>query len=149
MAAPSSLSAAPSSSASLNGLPKATLTGYVGFDSITDQIQKKLVKRGFAFNLMVVGRSGLGKSTLVNTLFASHLVESKGLAPPAKQPKSTLCSISLRKRAFDLLSLSPTLPDMATKSTMKTVGILSSSTSRTSMPSISAVNSTHSENAES
>ncbi|KAJ1332182.1 hypothetical protein BSLG_003284 [Batrachochytrium salamandrivorans] len=82
MAAPSSLSAAPSSSASLNGLPKATLTGYVGFDSITDQIQKKLVKRGFAFNLMVVGRSGLGKSTLVNTLFASHLVESKGLAPP-------------------------------------------------------------------
>ncbi|KAJ1339713.1 hypothetical protein BSLG_005619 [Batrachochytrium salamandrivorans] len=30
----------------------------------------------------LLGRSGLGKSTLVNTLFASHLVESKGLAPP-------------------------------------------------------------------
>ncbi|KAH6567928.1 hypothetical protein BASA60_008854 [Batrachochytrium salamandrivorans] len=94
MAAPSSLSAAPSSSASLNGLPKATLTGYVGFDSITDQIQKKLVKRGFAFNLMVVGRSGLGKSTLVNTLFASHLVESKGLAPPPPNNRNQLCAAS-------------------------------------------------------
>lgn len=27
---------------------------------------------------MVVGQSGLGKSTLVNTIFASHLIESKG-----------------------------------------------------------------------
>ncbi|KAI9330319.1 cell division/GTP binding protein [Obelidium mucronatum] len=58
---------------------KVALTGYVGFDSITSQIEKKLLKRGFAFNLMVVGRSGLGKSTLVNTLFASHLIDSKGL----------------------------------------------------------------------
>ncbi|KAI8838694.1 Septin-type guanine nucleotide-binding (G) domain-containing protein [Chytriomyces cf. hyalinus JEL632] len=58
---------------------KKTLTGYVGFDSITSQIEKKFLKRGFAFNLMAVGRSGLGKSTLVNTIFASHLVDSKGL----------------------------------------------------------------------
>ncbi|ORY51125.1 cell division/GTP binding protein [Rhizoclosmatium globosum] len=58
---------------------KIALTSYVGFDSITNQIEKKLLKRGFAFNLMVVGRSGLGKSTLTNTLFASHLIDSKGL----------------------------------------------------------------------
>lgn len=30
--------------------------------------------------MMVVGRSGLGKSTMVNTLFATHLVDSKGMA---------------------------------------------------------------------
>ncbi|KAJ3114457.1 cell division control protein [Phlyctochytrium bullatum] len=58
-------------------LKKTTLTGYVGFDTITQQIEKKLLKRGFTFNLMVVGRSGLGKSTLVNTIFAAHLTESK------------------------------------------------------------------------
>ncbi|KAI9259334.1 Septin-domain-containing protein [Sporodiniella umbellata] len=54
------------------------LQGYVGFDTITQQIEKKLLKRGFHFNVMVVGQSGLGKSTLVNTIFASHLIESKG-----------------------------------------------------------------------
>jgi septin 3/9/12 len=28
---------------------------YVGFDSITRQIEKKLLKRGFQFNVIVVG----------------------------------------------------------------------------------------------
>ncbi|KAJ3295428.1 cell division control protein [Blyttiomyces sp. JEL0837] len=81
---------------------KATLTGYVGFDSITSQIEKKLLKRGFNFNVMVVGmysvirvgicrfgRSGLGKSTLVNTIFASHLVDSKGLKKASDPPRQT------------------------------------------------------------
>jgi septin family protein len=56
---------------------KKPLSSYVGFDSLPAQIEKKLVKKGFAFNLLVVGRSGLGKSTLVNTIFASHLVDPK------------------------------------------------------------------------
>lgn len=32
------------------------LEGYVGFDTITQQIEKKLLKRGFHFNVMVVGK---------------------------------------------------------------------------------------------
>jgi len=31
-------------------------SSYVGFDSITRQIERKLLKRGFQFNIIVVGQ---------------------------------------------------------------------------------------------
>ncbi|KAK4575295.1 cell division control protein [Recurvomyces mirabilis] len=62
---------------------------HVGFDSITTQIEKKLLKRGFQFNVICVGQTGLGKSTLINTIFASHLVESKGRLTPNEGIRST------------------------------------------------------------
>ena len=67
-----------SETARYSTIPPQQVSSYVGFDTITSQIEKKLLKRGFAFNIMVVGKSGLGKSTFVNTLFASHLIESRG-----------------------------------------------------------------------
>lgn len=36
-------------------------------------MHRKSVKKGFEFTLMVVGESGLGKSTLVNSLFLTDL----------------------------------------------------------------------------
>ncbi|VEU23907.1 DEKNAAC105249 [Brettanomyces naardenensis] len=53
-------------------------SNYVGFDTITTQIENRLVKRGFTLNVMLVGSSGLGKSTLINTLFSTHLEDSSG-----------------------------------------------------------------------
>jgi septin 3/9/12 len=38
---------------------------YVGFDSITSQIEHKLLKRGFQFNVIVVGE-------MIGTLFGLH-----------------------------------------------------------------------------
>lgn len=64
---------------STTSLPiNVTPNNYVGFDSIPKQIERRLLKRGFQFNLMVVGQSGLGKTTLINTLFASKLAETSG-----------------------------------------------------------------------
>lgn len=62
---------------------------YVGFDTITTQIENRLLKRGFQFNVMVVGRSGLGKSTLVNTLFLSNLTRSNGRHSAAEAIEKT------------------------------------------------------------
>ena len=46
---------------------------FIGFSGIADQAHRKSVKKGFEFTLMVVGESGLGKTTLVNSLFRSNL----------------------------------------------------------------------------
>ncbi|XP_036408790.1 septin-9-like [Megalops cyprinoides] len=46
---------------------------YVGFDAVLEQMKRKAMKQGFELNIMVVGQSGLGKSTLMNTLFKSKV----------------------------------------------------------------------------
>jgi len=64
------------------------LDGYVGFDTVLEQQRKKFLKKGFEFNLMVVGESGLGKSTLVNTLFKSKVSRASCTSVPPKIPKT-------------------------------------------------------------
>uniref|UniRef100_A0A158Q5H9 Septin n=1 Tax=Dracunculus medinensis TaxID=318479 RepID=A0A158Q5H9_DRAME len=45
------------------------LNGHVGFDSLPHQLVRKSTKRGFQFNLMCVGETGMGKTTLIESLF--------------------------------------------------------------------------------
>ncbi|XP_030233605.1 septin 9a isoform X1 [Gadus morhua] len=52
---------------------------YVGIDAILEQMRKKAMKQGFELNIMVVGQSGLGKSTLMNTLFKSKVSRKSAL----------------------------------------------------------------------
>ncbi|XP_063344560.1 septin-8-A isoform X1 [Pelmatolapia mariae] len=46
-----------------------SLGGHVGFDSLPEQLVSKSVTQGFCFNILCVGETGIGKSTLMNTLF--------------------------------------------------------------------------------
>jgi len=52
-------------------------TGYVGFANLPNQVHRKSVKKGFEFTLMVAGESGLGKSTLIDSLFLTDLYGDK------------------------------------------------------------------------
>ncbi|XP_063710658.1 septin-2-like isoform X3 [Symsagittifera roscoffensis] len=49
--------------------PAAENEPGVGFSNLPNQYHRKSVKKGFEFTLMVVGESGLGKSTLISSLF--------------------------------------------------------------------------------
>ncbi|KAF7635729.1 Septin-type G domain-containing protein [Meloidogyne graminicola] len=50
---------------------------YVGFANFPNQVFRRCIKNGFEFSLMVVGQSGLGKSTFLNTLFMAELHDLK------------------------------------------------------------------------
>jgi len=41
---------------------------FVGFSNLPNQVHRRSVKKGFQFTVLVLGESGLGKSTFVNTL---------------------------------------------------------------------------------
>lgn len=54
-----------------------------------------------AYNFFLIGQSGLGKSTLVNTIFASHLIESKGRIEASETTRQTTEIESVAHSKFD------------------------------------------------
>ncbi|CAF91433.1 unnamed protein product [Tetraodon nigroviridis] len=63
---------------------------YVGIDAILEQMRRKAMKQGFELNIMVVGQSGLGKSTLMNTLFKSKVSRKSALATAQEKIPKTV-----------------------------------------------------------
>ena len=55
---------------------EAKLQDHVGFDSLPEQYVSRVIRNGFVFNILVVGATGVGKSTLIDSLFNSKFPES-------------------------------------------------------------------------
>uniref|UniRef100_A0A1A7YYU0 Septin n=1 Tax=Iconisemion striatum TaxID=60296 RepID=A0A1A7YYU0_9TELE len=70
------------------------LSGHVGFNSLPCQLVNKLVARGFCFNILCVGETGIGKSTLMSTLF-SRTFENEEASHYEEEVK-------LRSQTYDL-----------------------------------------------
>lgn len=64
------------------------LDGYVGFANLPNQVYRKAVKKGFDFTLMVVGESGLGKSTLMNSMFLADIYSAEYPGPSHRIKKT-------------------------------------------------------------
>lgn len=72
---------------------------YIGFATLPEQVHRKSVKRGFEFTLMVVGETGLGKSTLVNSLFLGDLYKNRVVLDAAERLERTT---RIEKKTMDI-----------------------------------------------
>ncbi|KAL0951318.1 hypothetical protein HGRIS_008024 [Hohenbuehelia grisea] len=79
----------------LSSVIRKKLMGFVGFSNLPNQVHRKSVRKGFQFTAMVVGESGLGKSTLINTLFNTTLYSPKEHIPPDAERSSTVAIESI------------------------------------------------------
>lgn len=57
------------SNGTLSGIRNLSPTDYVGFESLPEQYVNRTIREGFVFNVLVLGATGVGKSTLIDSLF--------------------------------------------------------------------------------
>ncbi|XP_037670298.1 septin-14 isoform X2 [Choloepus didactylus] len=53
------------------------LLGHFGFDCLPHQLVNRSIQQGFSFNILCVGETGIGKSTLIDTLFNTNFKDNK------------------------------------------------------------------------
>ncbi|XP_032609297.2 septin-14 [Hylobates moloch] len=60
-----------------NNIRCLTTIGHFGFECLPNQLVSRSIRQGFTFNILCVGETGIGKSTLIGTLFNTNLKDNK------------------------------------------------------------------------
>lgn len=82
----------------------------IGFDTLPDQLVNRHLERGLHFNLLVVGETGMGKSSLLESLFQTEFPESTPHAHDAGEVSLEVHSHVLREGGVELnLTLASTV----------------------------------------
>ncbi|XP_003388906.1 PREDICTED: septin-2B-like [Amphimedon queenslandica] len=76
------------------------MSRHLGFHNLPYMAHRKSMKKGFRFTLMVVGESGLGKSTLIQSLFGNSIATSSA-ASHSIQPTTTIETVTADIEPFD------------------------------------------------
>ncbi|GFU47437.1 septin-4 [Trichonephila clavipes] len=74
-------------------------SGEIGFATLPEQVHRKSVKKGFDFTLIVVGETGLGKSTLINSLFLTDLYKDRKILSVEERVDRT---VEIEKTTMDI-----------------------------------------------
>ncbi|XP_036028021.1 septin-14 isoform X2 [Onychomys torridus] len=72
-----------------------TTLSHFGFECFPTQMVNKSIRKGFSFNILCVGETGIGKSTLINTLFNTNMKENK--------TSHFYSKVGLKVKTFELL----------------------------------------------
>ncbi|UYV64251.1 SEPT6 [Cordylochernes scorpioides] len=76
------------------GIRTLKVQGSVGFDTLPEQFVRKAISVGFSFNILCIGETGIGKSTLMDSLFNTSLDSTPS--------QHTLPGVKLRSKSYEL-----------------------------------------------